>query len=180
MRRRDFVNSYARAFLGSADSTQQLNHHLECVEGVAALLNSHPKLVQLLSAAHIPIQKRKEIFKKVFQTVDDDKVYQILLLLLERKKIAYLPLIAKEYRNLVMEQLSFIEATVVSPHPLKAQLQEKLRKKLENAFKKKVEITQELDSSLIGGMQVIFQKKMLDLSIKGRVQQLEHYLNSVL
>jgi ATP synthase F1 delta subunit len=179
MRRRDFVNNYARALLDPADSQEQLNKHLESIESVAALLEGNPKLVQLLSAAHIPVQQREEIFKKVFQTLDDDKVYRILLLLLERKKIGYLPLIAKEYRQLVMEQLSFIEATVVTVQPLKAPLQEKLRKKLETAFKKKVEITQKLDPSLIGGMQVIFQKKMLDLSIKGRVQQLEQYLKRV-
>ena len=149
MRRRDFVNNYARALMDPADTREQLSAHLESIEGVATLLASNPKLVQLLSAAHIPVQQREEMFKKMFQAVDDNKVYRILLLLLERKKIGYLPLIAKEYRQLVMDQLSFLEATVVTVHSLTAPLEERLKNKLEAAFKKKVEITQKLDPSLI-------------------------------
>lgn len=179
MRRRDFIINYARALLDLEDSQEHLNKHLESLEKVAAVLESNPKFAKLLSAAHIPLQQREDVLKQAFQAIDDEKVYRLLLLLLKRKEIGYLSLIAKEYRQLVMEKLSFLETTIVSVQPLKAQLQEKLKNKFEAAFKKKIEFKQQLDAAIIGGVIIIFYNKMLDLSVRGRLLQLEKYLTRV-
>ncbi|GLU00258.1 hypothetical protein SLE2022_176380 [Rubroshorea leprosula] len=71
-----------------------------------------------------------------------------------------------------------VKAIVTTVIPLPPQEEKELKKTLHEIIGqgKKVNLEQKIDPSILGGITVEFDKKVFDLSIKTRAQQMERFL----
>jgi F-type H+-transporting ATPase subunit delta len=106
----------------------------------------------------------------------DDPAFNLVRLLLRRGRIRLAGGIAREFRRLVQRASGIVSATVMSASALLPAEEAAIRARLEKMTGAKVELAFELDPSLIGGVAVRIGDRMIDASVRGRLERLRREL----
>jgi F-type H+-transporting ATPase subunit delta len=93
-----------------------------------------------------------------------------------RRRIAALPLIAKELARMSDERSGIVRATVTSAAPLSETYFQKLQREVERLTGKKVLLERKQDPSLIAGVVVRIGDRVIDGSAKARLEQVRQQL----
>lgn len=101
-----------------------------------------------------------------------------LTAVLENGRFAALPEVAKQFRLLANAQSGSSDALVQSAFPIDAAELAQLGTALEKRFGRKLQLTVEQDSSLIGGIRVVVGDEVLDTSVKARLEQMKVALSA--
>jgi F-type H+-transporting ATPase subunit delta len=99
-----------------------------------------------------------------------------VLLLLRRGRIDLLPQVAQEFRALYEKRAGIVRATVISAAPLAEDEQRALRERLGQMTSGRVEMTVEVDPAILGGVIVRLGDRMIDGSVRGRLERLRSRL----
>ena len=103
-------------------------------------------------------------------------VGNLLKTVIDNGRLAALPEIARQFRELASARSGVAEATVYSAFPIEpAQLQPVLGA-LEKRFGRRLNPTVALDPELIGGIRVVVGDEVLDTSVKARLEAMKHAL----
>ena len=131
---------------------------------------------QLLSFAESPKVKPQQ----VYDVVSDVARVQLppagqnfLRTVIENGRLAALPEIAHQFRELRNAQSGASDAVVYSAFPISAEQLAHLTGTLEKRFGRKLTLTVLEDPSLIGGIRVAVGDEVLDTSVKARLEQMK-------
>ncbi len=122
---------------------------------------------------------QKEKIAKVEERLQDSVssvFYNFLLVLLRKKREAVFPTIAKEFQRLVDQENKRIWATTTSAVALDEQSLAQIKSLLDQAFKSDVRINNRIDESILGGIIVSVDGKLLDGSLKSQLDKLQSQL----
>ena len=99
-----------------------------------------------------------------------------LNLLAENDRLAVLPDIAAQFDALKAHAENKVKVTLVSATPVDAQVVEQVTKSLTQRFGRTVELTLEVDASLLGGAIIRADDMVIDGSVRTRLQRLTESL----
>jgi F-type H+-transporting ATPase subunit delta len=140
------------------------------LDGVAQLYSDSRELRQTLeNPVFKQSQKRKIIESLLPQVAQNPTVRNFVLLLVDRNRIAVLPLIARAYQELTDRQLGQVRAVVTSAKPLDVMTEGEIKRALEKRTGKKVLMKSEVDPTLIGGVVARVGDLVLDGSLRTRL-----------
>jgi F-type H+-transporting ATPase subunit delta len=105
-------------------------------------------------------------------------VLNLLRLLIRRGRIEDLPRVASEFRRLDNLRLGITPARAVSAAPLQPAEVTALTARLEQMTGGRIELAQEVDPSLLGGLVVRVGDRLIDGSVRGRLERLRNQLVS--
>lgn len=92
---------------------------------------------------------------------------------IDNGRLAAMPEIAQQFRDLKNAQLGAFDATVYSAFEMDSAALADLSGVLEKRFARKLNLQVQLQPDLIGGIRVVVGDEVLDTSIKARLQQLK-------
>jgi F-type H+-transporting ATPase subunit delta len=95
-----------------------------------------------------------------------------LRILADNQRFAVLPEIYKQYHALQIENAGYLTVDLTCTYALKTDQKIKLIKSLEQRFNKKIQLNVDIDRNLLGGWVIRADGQMIDLSARGRLQQL--------
>lgn len=162
---------YAEAVARLAKSANQWQAWSEMLALLAAVsqdaqiaaLSEHPRVTQ-------------EQLLQVIQTVCGDRLnpegVNLLRLLVENKRLAVLPEIARLFEEMRAAEEGVLEARIITAYELTPQQLAALVSRLEARFGRKVQARQEVDPALIGGVIIQAGDEVLDASVRGRLAEL--------
>ena len=105
-------------------------------------------------------------------------VQNLIQLLLKRGRIEQLPRVAAEFRRLDDRRLGITHATATSATALTPDEVRALTARLEQSTGGRVELRVEVDPSLLGGLVVRIGDRLIDGSVRGRLERLRNQLIS--
>jgi F-type H+-transporting ATPase subunit delta len=97
-------------------------------------------------------------------------------LLLGRRRVGLLPAISVEYERLLDNARGVVAATVTSAIPLEAHDEDALRQRVEAMTGRTVRLAAVVDPTLIGGLTLQVGDRLLDASVRGRLERLRSQL----
>ncbi len=132
---------------------------------------------------HSPIYTRDEqtsaiaaIAKKMGLT---SLMANTLAVMAQKRRLFVLPQLVQSLRGLIAESKGEVGADVTSAKALTKAQTEKLAKSLKAQFGKTVNINATVDESLIGGLVVKVGSKMIDTSIRSKLNSLQNAMKEV-
>ena len=134
--------------------------------------------INFLSMPKIELSKKMDVVKQGVGGLDQ-MVYNLIGLLISRNMIGVVPSIEDEYSRLMDEENGLERAYVKSAVPLSEAHQESLNKRLSNLTGKKIQLTTEIDSSIVAGFIARIGDRMIDGSAKTKLQNLRKSLIEV-
>ena len=161
---------YAEALYKS--SIADLNGTTQWLDALGAVAGNS----QLLQFADNP----KVTHQQVFDVVTDVAKVQLpppainfLRAVIENGRLAALPEIATQFREMKNAQSGSSDAVVYSAFPIAAGQLGAVAQALEKRFGRKLNVTVQEDTSLIGGIRVVVGDEVLDTSVKARLEQMK-------
>jgi len=102
-----------------------------------------------------------------------------LSLMASKRRLFVLPQLVKALRDQIAEDKGEVAADVVSAKPLTKTQADKLAKSLKERLGKTVTINATVDETLIGGLIVKVGSKMIDTSIRSKLNSLQNVMKEV-
>jgi len=175
---RALARRYARALLQVADAKGKATA-LELrdeLRDFAAQLDAHPALRRTLARPGLPLEpKRRIVLALAEQAQTSPLVRKLIEVLATRDRLALLGEVAAAYVELANAARGVVTAQVVSAVPLAAAQQQALEQALAGAGGS-VELTNEVEPSLVGGLVIRMAGRTYDGSVRTRLNALRRRL----
>ncbi len=99
-------------------------------------------------------------------------------LLIDKGREGILVYAGEEFGNLLRNSMNIMVAKVQAARGFDEAFKEKLKTRLANLTSKNIELVEEIDEDLLGGVRVIFGSKMIDASLRNRLEKMRRSLKS--
>ncbi|MDP8904170.1 MAG: F0F1 ATP synthase subunit delta [Chloroflexota bacterium] len=176
-RQRTGVRRYAEAAfeIGQRDGTVET--WLDQLDRAAAVA-ADPGSVARLQDPAVPFSARAEALMQALGGDLVPPVRNLLLLLMRRRRVDQLDQLAAEFRRLYNRRAGIVQATAISAAPLEPDQLDALRERVVElaGHGRSVELHTEVDPHLLGGLQVRIGDRLIDGSVRGRLERLRNQL----
>jgi F-type H+-transporting ATPase subunit delta len=144
----------------------------------AAEVVSEERIGRALNNPSIPLETRTATAEATFGPMVGRQVLNLIGLLLRRGRIEELPRLAAEFRRLDDERQGITHATATSASALTKDEVRALTQRLEQFTGGRVELDVQVDPSLLGGVVVRVGDRLIDGSVRSRLERLRNQLVS--
>lgn len=159
--------------LASRDGTHETwARDLETLAEIAA----EGRVRDVLGNPAIPLPDRERVLRELVENRISPKTLNLVRLLVQRGRVDLLPLVSGEYRRLMNRHRGVVEAVVTSAAPLTTEDTAALRQRIESMARTTIDLRTAVDPSLIGGLTVQVGGRLLDASVRGRLERLRDQL----
>ncbi len=173
------AKEYGGALFALAEEEGIDEQILEDVRSVRALLEEDPGYIKLLSTVSILKSDRVALIDQAFSGNVHPYLCSFLKLLTERGHSSTILDCCDVYEKLYCEANHIIRASVISAVPLTEEQRQRLQDTLNRRTGKNVEITYEIDPSLIGGMKVTVDSMLMEDTIRARLDHFRDKLDKI-
>lgn len=133
---------------------------------------SSTEVTRLLSNPAIPVASRVEVLGRLVGDEVSGAPRNLLALLIRRGRFDLLPGVIREFRRLYRRREGIVEATVTSSMSLDDEALSSLQARLADVTGSRIELAAEVDPELLGGVQVRVGDRLIDGSVRGRLERL--------
>lgn len=169
--RRSTARRYAEAAFEIAERDDSMEAWLAAFD-VAEERLVQPDAARLLSNPAVPAESRVTVLERLLGDDVTGPQRNLMALLVRRGRFEQHPAVAREFRRLYRQREGIVEATVTSAVSLDATEQEALQDRLVAMTGNRVEMRLEVDEGLLGGVQVRLGDRLIDGSVRGRLERL--------
>jgi len=168
---------YAEALFELAAGENVLEETSDGLVTVVSALQQTPEYRQLLASAAIGKAERIKALDDAFAGKVPNVLMGVLRMMVSRGHISTLDHMAREYEELSRQYRGESTARVLSAVPLKESEAVAIRAELEKRFGHAVSVQCEVDPSLIGGVRVEVDGRVIDGSIRNKLEQIKDVMN---
>ena len=169
---------YAGALFALALETDQVNEFSVALGTVSEAIKAEPEYEELLACYGIPAEERTKALEEAFGDTVPEYVLSFVQLLCEHGHIRGLSDCVREYEALRMELQRTATVHVTSAIELTADQRARLEEKLKALCKRQVVAVYTVDASIMGGVIVEADGKVLDGSVKHRLQEMKDVMDA--
>ena len=173
----EISREYGEALFMVACEKNQKNEYGKALEVVKTAFENSLDYFEFLSSPAIPKKDRIESIRKVLEAVVPKDVLSFVQLMCEKGRMKCFYEAIEAY-DLLLEQSNLVMSVkVTSAVSLTENEKEKLQRKLEDVYKNSVEIEYFIDASLVGGVIMEADGKILDGSIRGSMRDIKEVIS---
>ncbi|MGE5507715.1 MAG: ATP synthase F1 subunit delta [Chitinophagales bacterium] len=172
MQNRVVAGRYAAALFRTAVARGEMERVERDLALLVSTLGAEESLRRFLDSPMNPLGAKKELLGKVFGDKISLTVRNFLFLLVDKKRHEYLGAIAELYREHVNAARGITVAKVRSAQPLTPQVREAIRAKLRNLTGREIELEEQIDASVVGGVYLRVGNRVIDYTIQKQLEEL--------
>jgi F-type H+-transporting ATPase subunit delta len=170
---------YAGALFELASADKAVDAVANDVRALAQLLYTDPTISTIVKDPRLNRTQLIKLAQTLAQSLNAHKLTgKFLSLVADNRRLNLLAPITQAFLTELGTRNSEHSATVRTAEPLSPQQQERLAEKLATLAGGKVKLETLLDKSLIGGLTVQIGSRLIDASIRNKLQRLERQLKS--
>jgi F-type H+-transporting ATPase subunit delta len=133
------------------------------------------QLMDVLANPALPLDERLEAANRVFANLGQS-VRNLIFLLVRRHRIEQLPRVVAEFIRLDERRQGIVHANATSAAPLTDLEVKALTARLEQMTGGRIALETEVDAALLGGLIVRVGDRLIDGSVRGRLERLRNQL----
>ena len=169
---------YAEALFELAVQGNETKETSEGLETVVSALLQTPDYRAMLASPAISKEERLNALDSAFRGKIPDILLAILRMMISRGHVSALNGMARDYEELARGYRGESVAVVTSAAPLKEAETVALRAKLEKKLSKTVIMQFRVDPELIGGIRVEVDGRVIDGSIRNKLDEIKEVMNA--
>lgn len=164
--------TYGQALFDAARELDKLKVIEDEITQIDQILREEELYVSLLQNPAVPLAKKKQMVRNVFEGKVQQEVLSLLYILVDRGRMGYYHYIVKEYLRLYDAERGDAYGKVYSAVALTEEQLEKIALETGALLKKKILLKNEIDPDLIGGIKVAVDGKLIDASFSSQLKNL--------
>jgi F-type H+-transporting ATPase subunit delta len=170
------ASRYSKSLIELAIAGSKLEEVKNDMEAVSIICTDSKDLANLLKNPIVTAEAKKAILSKVFANTNDI-TKSFILYLVDKKREDELLLVAHSFIASYNEMKGIASATVISAIPLNETTISNMKKFVESLVgKSDITITNEVDPTIIGGIIIKHEDKLLDKSVSKELREIRKQL----
>ncbi|MFY0644875.1 MAG: F0F1 ATP synthase subunit delta [Bacteroidia bacterium] len=170
------ASRYSKSLLELAKEANALDAVKEDMMLVMDLCANSKELANLLKNPIVKAKDKSEVLTKIFSSCNKSTTDFIQFLVMKKRE-AELPLVAEQYIQAYDSMKGIARATVTSAIPLSDETLNRVRTYVQGLIgTADLELTNNIDASIIGGMIVRHEDKLLDMSVAKELREIRKEL----
>ncbi len=143
---------------------------------LAADLLKDERVLRIVDNPAVPRPDREALLDEMLASRISRPALNLIKLLGQRGRLEHLPVVVAEYTRLLNKRRGIVTATVKSALPLTDDEVAAIKARVEEMTTAQVELETSIDPRLIGGLTVQVGDRMIDASVRGRLERLRNRL----
>ncbi len=168
---------YAAALFELAEDASTKKAYLDALTLLTREITAEPAYLHLLSLPSIPLSQRQQLLCQAFGETLPKEVFALARLLCQHREIHHIADCLEAYTELYQAFVGVLPARVVSAVTLQEDEKCALSQKLEALTGRSVAATYETDSDLLGGIKVYINGRVLDGSLRHKLNEIKDVMN---
>ncbi|QOV89143.1 ATP synthase F1 subunit delta [Humisphaera borealis] len=173
------ANAYARSLLDLANGQSQATEIGQELSQIKEVLDAEPAFAAMLSNPAISEASRVSILQRAFEGKVHPLVWNFLRVLNVKGRLGELRAIDTAYSDMLDEQFGKVEVDVTVAQRLEDWQLEQVRQAVSSALKRDAVVHQYVDESIIGGLILRVQDKLIDTSVRGQLASIKQKMLAV-
>lgn len=165
--------TYATALYGAAKDADKTGSIMDDCDGFLEVLKENRDFETLILSPAISQADKKDVLRNVFEGKVEQEFLNFLCILVDKRRMTEFKGIVKAYRNLYEEKEGVVEGEIYSVEPLAEDKIKAFEEETSKLLGENVELTNLIDGSLIGGVKIMVDGRIIDASIKSRLGRLK-------
>ena len=174
----EIAKEYGTALFMLACEENEKKSYEEALEVIRSTFLEYPQYEELLSSPSIPLKERLSVIEQTFSDTVPEHVLSYLELLCEKGRMPCFMDSVDEYKALLDASEHISNAKITSAVELTAAEKQKLINKLELMEKGKVCAEFFVDTTLLGGLIVEVDGRIIDGSLRHRLHEVKEVMNT--
>ncbi len=170
------ASKYASALFELALDQKLEERFIEDIHFIKDIISTHPELIDVLSRIQFSKEQKKELVNDVFRAYLHPFTMNLLFILIDKNRAMVLNHFISEYTHLHNQHFNIVEAIAYSVTPLTKDEIKELEASLSQKNNQTVSIINRIDPTLISGIKVRYEDKVIDGSMKSRIENLRSVL----
>jgi F-type H+-transporting ATPase subunit delta len=133
------------------------------------------EIVSFLENPKVSMERKRDLLRRALGGIKPAAM-NLAYLLVAKKRLRMVPSLVAEYRRLVYAHKGIVEADVVTAIPITDQEEERIGRDLAVITGKTVMLAATVDAEIMGGLVVKVGDKLMDGSVRTRLQELRRSL----
>jgi F-type H+-transporting ATPase subunit delta len=166
---------YAKALLELALDQNKIEVIESNMQQILTVAEEAHDFQVFLNSPLIKVDKKIEVIKSIFGNFDALSI-SFLELVANNGRESYITEIAHSFLNQLKEHRGIVPVTIISAQKLDAKTKEQITSKISASIQGTLEITENVDESLIGGFIVRMGDHQIDASVSNQLNRLKQEL----
>lgn len=163
-------SEYAKAVFDLAKEEDKIEVFTNCFNAV--IDTKTKEFTDILVSPFIHKEEKKRIVDKVYHSLDETFLH-FLYVLIDHNRFDKVNDIYREYEKLVLKDNNILRVKLISANEIKSKRLKEFKETLENKYPNmKIEIINEINPNLIGGVQIITDDASIDASVRGTLDKI--------
>lgn len=171
---------YAKAIFELAVEDQKTDRLLQEAAAVRKAVEENPQWIQFLENPGVLMEEKLRTTEQILKERVSNEMTAFFCVIVKNKRSEQLPEILSELMTQIEEYQGTGRIQVISAAELKGFQKKKIREiMIKTTGYRKLEIQYAIDPSLIGGMKIRLKDRVIDSSIKSRLERMQSQLMKI-
>ncbi|HZK94548.1 MAG TPA: ATP synthase F1 subunit delta [Prolixibacteraceae bacterium] len=167
---------YAKALLGLAKEKQVEEAVKTDMEMIHQLFETMPGFDHVLTSPVIGGKEKRALFENVFAKKINALTYSFLMLLITNNREGYLKDITRNFHDTYRKEAGYKAAKLISAFEIDSATIDQFRALIRKLYKTEVDLTFNVDNTLIGGFVLQVEDQQIDASVAAKLKKLKREL----
>ncbi|OON97768.1 MAG: ATP synthase F1 subunit delta [Epulopiscium sp. Nele67-Bin005] len=173
------TNRYATALFTLAQEQDKLEQFEQEATVILEVLTKEVEFIQVLEQPGILQGEKIKLVEDVFGGKASDEFVGLFVLLVKKSRQSFIIEILEAFIDMAKETKGFMKASVTSAIALDEKQLAQIKANIEKSTSKQIELTALVDPNIIGGMIIRVGDKVVDGSVRGKLQALKTDLSNL-
>jgi len=142
-------------------------------KAVSEIFSEYPMLKKLFCVPTVTDLEKKDVAEKVFGGKITQELMNFIHILITKRRMYSWERIGSEYEKLVWKKEGHARGVIYSAVPLDEERIKAFEFKTDALISKRVQLENRIDESLIGGVRIYVDGKLIDASVKTRLASMK-------
>ncbi|MBU5676596.1 F0F1 ATP synthase subunit delta [Alkaliphilus sp. MSJ-5] len=171
---------YASALFEIAFEEQVYEKVKDELSFILDCFKSEPQLYRILKSPLISADEKKDIVSNIFKDRVSQEVFNFLRIIVDKGREGYIESMVREYIALADAVKNKVDAVAITAIPMDKQDLLKLQVNLSMSSGKNIQLQNQVDPTIIGGVLVKIGDKVIDGTVKSRLANMQEQLSQIL
>jgi F-type H+-transporting ATPase subunit delta len=171
---------YAHSLMDLAGQSRAVEDVESDLDVLAAVLARQPALLEFLASPYFAEPAKCDLVRKVLSGRTHPLTLNLLCVMIDHNRGALVSEVIDRYRHLFRMRQGYQTVTVTVAQTMSEPQRDKLRQDLTEAMKTKIDMDVHVDPSIVGGVIIRAGDRMVDNSMRGRLNRVVHRLTGAL
>jgi F-type H+-transporting ATPase subunit delta len=170
---------YALALFEAGLDIGKIDEFNKELDFLKVIFEKEVKLLQILNHPRISKDEKKQLIDKIFKEKLSQEMINFLYILVDKRREGFILDIVEEYKERFNEHKNILNVVAITAIPMEKQSKDKLQVVLSNKLNKKIQLSNKVDKTIIGGVLLKVESKIIDGTVKGQLESIGQAIGGI-